>query len=177
MGRITSIGDHAFYGCTGLTSLDVGGGMISIGEYAFAFCSALTTSVLLPGYVTVRNRRIEQRPGGCHLTHLHHRALNPDRTSISILTTPAWSIWLQAGSCIPFLSRPAERIRLRSPVPEGFMTKLVALLTALALMASFGVGPTHDSASGSSERELLSSQTGGLSSRATVWLCGVSRSP
>ena len=32
---VTSIGDHAFYGCTGLTNITISKGVTSIGDYAF----------------------------------------------------------------------------------------------------------------------------------------------
>ena len=42
-GSFTSIGDYAFYGCTGLTSVTIGNGVTSIGEYAFYGCSSLAS--------------------------------------------------------------------------------------------------------------------------------------
>ena len=41
---LTSIGSNAFYGCSGLTSVDLSGctSLTSIGEYAFSGCSGLT---------------------------------------------------------------------------------------------------------------------------------------
>lgn len=44
---VTAIGDHAFYECTGLTSITIPEGVTSIGESAFYACSGLT-SVSLP---------------------------------------------------------------------------------------------------------------------------------
>ncbi|MCR5532413.1 MAG: fibronectin type III domain-containing protein [Paludibacteraceae bacterium] len=40
---VTSIGDFAFYVCSGLTSVTVGNSVTSIGEYAFAVCPSLTS--------------------------------------------------------------------------------------------------------------------------------------
>ena len=48
---ITSIGDDTFYGCSGLTSLTLPAGITSIGEYAFYGCSGLT-SLTLPAGIT-----------------------------------------------------------------------------------------------------------------------------
>ncbi len=45
-----SIGDHAFYNCSGLTSVTIGNGVTSIGEYAFSSCSGLT-SITIPDSV------------------------------------------------------------------------------------------------------------------------------
>ena len=48
---VTSIGDYAFSGCSGLTSVTIGNSVTSIGSYAFNGCSGLT-SVTIPNSVT-----------------------------------------------------------------------------------------------------------------------------
>ena len=48
---ITEIDDDTFYGCSGLTSLTLPAGITSIGEYAFSGCSGLT-SLNLPDGIT-----------------------------------------------------------------------------------------------------------------------------
>ena len=48
---VTSIGYYAFYSCHGLTSVTIPNAVTSIGNYAFYFCSGLT-SVTLPNSVT-----------------------------------------------------------------------------------------------------------------------------
>ena len=48
---VTSIGDRAFWNCTGLTSITIPNSVTSIGEMAFAACTGLT-SVTIPNSVT-----------------------------------------------------------------------------------------------------------------------------
>ena len=48
---VTSIGDQAFYSCTGLTSVTIGNSVTSIGYAAFSSCTGLT-SVTIPNSVT-----------------------------------------------------------------------------------------------------------------------------
>lgn len=48
---VTSIGNYAFYGCSGLTSLEIPSSVTSIGDGAFYGCSGLT-SFVLPSSVT-----------------------------------------------------------------------------------------------------------------------------
>ena len=48
---VTSIGEYAFYACKGLTSITIPNSVTSIGDYAFLFCSGLT-SVTIPNSVT-----------------------------------------------------------------------------------------------------------------------------
>ena len=40
---VTEIGDYAFFGCSGLTSLTLPSGVTEIGDYAFSGCSGLTS--------------------------------------------------------------------------------------------------------------------------------------
>ena len=48
---VTSIGNYAFYGCSGLTSVTIGNSVTSIGSRAFGGCTGLT-SVTIPNSVT-----------------------------------------------------------------------------------------------------------------------------
>ena len=49
--RVTSIGNSAFSGCSGLTSVSIGNSVTSIGHWAFERCSGLT-SITIPNSVT-----------------------------------------------------------------------------------------------------------------------------
>ena len=42
---VTSIGDEAFYECSGLTSVTIGNSVTEIGDWAFWYCSGLTSVV------------------------------------------------------------------------------------------------------------------------------------
>ena len=48
---VTSIGDYAFYGCSGLTELTIPNSVTSIGNYAFYGCSGLT-ELTIPNSIT-----------------------------------------------------------------------------------------------------------------------------
>ncbi len=48
---VTRIGYHAFYGCSGLTSITISNSVTTIGDDAFSYCSSLT-SVTIPESVT-----------------------------------------------------------------------------------------------------------------------------
>ena len=48
---MTSVGDYAFYNCSGITSLDIPSSLTSVGDYGFYDCDGLT-SITLPDGVT-----------------------------------------------------------------------------------------------------------------------------
>ncbi len=49
--KVTSIGNRAFWGCSGLTNIEIPNSVTSIGDYAFYGCSSLT-SIEMPNSVT-----------------------------------------------------------------------------------------------------------------------------
>lgn len=50
---VTSVGSYAFYGCTNLTTVDLGGGITKIGDSAFYECKALTEIVIPNSVITI----------------------------------------------------------------------------------------------------------------------------
>ena len=54
-GTITSIGESAFSGCSGLTSVTLPNGLTSIGQSAFSGCSGLTSVTLPNGLTSIGN--------------------------------------------------------------------------------------------------------------------------
>ncbi len=50
-GSVTTIGEHAFYNCSGLTSITIPNNVTSIGSYAFSGCGGLT-NITIPNSVT-----------------------------------------------------------------------------------------------------------------------------
>ena len=56
---VTSIGDRAFYNCSGLTSVTVGSGVSNIGQDAFYNCSGLTSVTIGSGITIIGNNAFQ----------------------------------------------------------------------------------------------------------------------
>lgn len=70
---VTSIGNYAFAGCTGLTSVTIGNSVSVIGEAAFNQCAGLT-SIIIPESVT----SIGYKALGCSTTtDIYFKSLTP----------------------------------------------------------------------------------------------------
>ena len=54
-GEITAIPDYAFYGCSGLTELNIPGNIETIGNYAFAECEQLTSATISGNATSIGN--------------------------------------------------------------------------------------------------------------------------
>ena len=87
---VTSIGNTAFYGCSGLTSITIPNSVTSIGDYAFKGCSGLT-SITIPNSVkSIGKDAFEDCSGVKELIYAEGctKALRTGLTSITSLKIP-----------------------------------------------------------------------------------------
>ncbi len=57
--NIVSIGDYAFYGCTGLTNLNIPSSVVALGKGSFAYCTGLTSFDIPYGVKRLEGRVFE----------------------------------------------------------------------------------------------------------------------
>jgi len=69
---VTSIGNYAFYKCSGLTSVTLPSSLTSIGEWAFSGCTGLT-SMTIPNSVTSIGKYAFE---GCPKVKVKHIKIN-----------------------------------------------------------------------------------------------------
>ena len=67
---VRSIGDYAFYGCSGLTELTLPNGVRSIGDSAFSGCSGLTELTLPNGVTSIGESAFKNCSGLSKITSL-----------------------------------------------------------------------------------------------------------
>ena len=76
---VTGIGNEAFEGCTGLTSITIPEGVTSIGYYAFFNCTGLTSITIPEGVTSIGNYAFD----GCKgLTSIEVAGNNPNYTTV-----------------------------------------------------------------------------------------------
>ena len=64
---VTSIGEGAFHGCSGLTSVTIGNSVTSIGDYAFSYCSGLTSIVSKATVPPALGNEVFSNPNSCNV--------------------------------------------------------------------------------------------------------------
>ena len=77
---VTSIGNHAFDDCSGLTSITIPNSVTSIGDYAFYLCSSLTSITIGSGVKNIYRYAFGNCP---ELTDVYCYAVNVPQTSTS----------------------------------------------------------------------------------------------
>ena len=77
---VTSIGDSAFYNCTGLTSVTIPDSVTSIGNYAFYSCDNLTSATIGDSVTTIGSYAFEYCTS---LTSIKYRGTSSQWNAIS----------------------------------------------------------------------------------------------
>lgn len=78
---VTSIGNYAFNGCSGLTSVHISNSVTSIGRSAFEYCSGLTSVTIGSGIKIIYNNAFASCP---KLTNVYCYAINVPNTDTNV---------------------------------------------------------------------------------------------
>ena len=91
---VTSIGEYAFYGCTGLTSIAIPNSVTSIYKYAFDYCSGLTSVKIseLAAWCNISFKYASSNP----LRYAHHLFLNGEEVKDLVIPNSVTSIGIDA---------------------------------------------------------------------------------
>ena len=93
---ITSIGNDAFQGCTGLTSVTIPNNVNSIGSQAFYGCTKLTTMTIPKSVTSIGSYAF----GSCSALTAAHFSGNAPRMSASVFDScaPGFTVWYMSGT-------------------------------------------------------------------------------
>ena len=124
-GSVTSIGEYAFCGCSGLTSIEIPDGVTSIGSFAFEYCTGLTSVTITDSIESIGINAFEYCtaltsltiPDG--ITRIDSLAF-PYCTGLGILTIPNSVTSIAIGAfCMPLELTDEENIARLQTIYEA----------------------------------------------------------
>jgi len=165
---VTSIGNFALHGCSGLTSVTIPNSVTSIGQYAFYSCSGLT-SVTLPSSITSIGEGAFQYCTG--LTSVYFMGNAPTTGSRVFSSTPSTIYYIQGktGWSSSFVGRPTDTF---IPTPTPVITSAAIATATVGQLFSYTITakntPTSFNATGLPAGLLLNTATGVISGTLTT---------